>query len=194
MIVEAVVLCVAKCLCILETNKSLNSWNTSEYSMFIQCEYSVLLEISKFLVTHSQRGLTIMSVSGFWKLFGIDTVMRRSNCSAPIPRAPPGTSLFGGCPGLLITLFFPCPALYKHSNHSFFQCHALIYHTHFSSDPGAAPRGGWGQNNLTGALKEYIDNFNLNAPVKLFCPHPQNNYTAIVCGLLLFSFFDHVIV
>ena len=51
---------------------------------------------------------------------------------------PPGTSLFFGCPGLLITIFFPCPALYKYSNHSFFQCPALIYHTHFSSDPEVA--------------------------------------------------------
>ena len=82
--------------------------------------------------------------------------MRRSNCSAPIlppPGHPRGHHFFGGCPGLLITLFFPCPALYKHSNHSFFQCPALIDHTHFSSDPEAAlGSGGRGQNNLTGAL------------------------------------------
>ena len=36
---------------------------------------------------------------------------------------------------------FSCPALYIHSNHSFYQCSALFYHLHFSSDPGAAP--GW---------------------------------------------------
>ena len=35
----------------------------------------------------------------------------------------------------------PCPALYKHSNHTFFKCPALFYHLHFSSDPRAAPGG-----------------------------------------------------
>ena len=66
-------------------------------------------------------------------------IMRRSNCSVPIP--PPGhpgnITFLGACPCLLITLFFPCPTLYKHFNLSFFQWPALIYHTHFSSDPGA---------------------------------------------------------
>ena len=40
--------------------------------------------------------------------------MSRSNCSAPIPRAPggtPGTSLFSGYLSLFITLFLPCPIL-----------------------------------------------------------------------------------
>ena len=71
-------------------------------------------------------------------------LMPRSNFSAPIPPPghPRGHHFLGGCPGLLITLFSPCPALYKHSNHSFFQCPALIYHTHFSSDPVADPGGG----------------------------------------------------
>ena len=48
-----------------------------------------------------------------------------------------GHHFSGGCPGLLITLFLPCPTLYIHSNHYFFQCPAPFYHTHFSSDPGA---------------------------------------------------------
>ena len=67
--------------------------------------------------------------------------MRRSNCSAPIPRAPRGHHFFRGRLCLLITLFLLCPALYIHSNHSFLQRPALTYHTHFSSDPGAAPGG-----------------------------------------------------
>ena len=71
-------------------------------------------------------------------------------CPHP-PGHPRGHHFLEGCPGLLITLFFSCLAIYKHYNHSFFQCPALIHHTHFSSDPGAFP-GGWGQNNLTGAL------------------------------------------
>ena len=71
--------------------------------------------------------------------------MRRSNCSAPIPHPEHhrGHNFFGDCPGPLITLLFSCPALYEHSNQSFFQCPALFYHTHFSFDPWAA----W-QNNL----------------------------------------------
>ena len=31
--------------------------------------------------------------------------------------------------------------IYKHYNHTLFQCPALIYHTHFSYDPGDAPGG-----------------------------------------------------
>ena len=58
-----------------------------------------------------------------------------------LPRQPRGHYFFGGCPGFHITLSFPCLALFKHSNHSFSQCPALIYHTHFSSDPGDAPEG-----------------------------------------------------
>ena len=78
--------------------------------------------------------------------------MRRSNCSAPIPHGHPrGHHFFCCCPRVLITLIFTCPALYNHQNHPFFECPALFYHTHIFSDPGAA-RGGWGQNNLTGAL------------------------------------------
>ena len=68
-----------------------------------------------------------------------------SLCAGQIVRPPPlgtpGDITFLGCPGVLITLFLPCPALYKHSNHSFFQCPALFYHTNVSSDPEAAPRG-----------------------------------------------------
>ena len=77
--------------------------------------------------------------------------MPRSNCSAPTPpRAPPGTSLYCCCPGVLITLILTCPALCNNQNYPFFECPALFYHMHFFSDPGG--EGGWGQNNLNGAL------------------------------------------
>ena len=98
------------------------------------------------------RGMKMKKFSKVVTYRLLKSQMRRSNCSTPIPLPgqPRGHHFFGGCPGLLIALFFPCPTLYKHSSHSFFQCPALIYHTHFSSDPRAAP-GGWGQNSLTGA-------------------------------------------
>ena len=81
-------------------------------------------------------------------------IMRRSNCSAPIPPPghPRGHHFFCCCPGVLITLISTCHALYNHQNHPFFECPDLFYHTHIFSDPGAA-RGGWGQNNLTGAYR-----------------------------------------
>ena len=71
--------------------------------------------------------------------------MCRSNYSAPIPPGHPlATLLFGGLPRSPYHFTLPLPALYKHSNHPFFQCPALIYHTNFSSDPEAAPGGGMG--------------------------------------------------
>ena len=73
----------------------------------------------------------------------------------PPPGQPRRHHFFGGCPGLLITLFFPCPALYKHSNHSFFQCHALIYHTHFSSHLKAFP-GGMGAEQFDRRIKTIL--------------------------------------
>ena len=83
----------------------------------------------------------------------IHNIMRQSNCSAPIP---PGHSrghhFFVVAPVCLSLYFLPCPAL-NHFNPVIFQCpapfllhfqcHALFYHTHFSSDLGAA-RGGNG--------------------------------------------------
>ena len=82
-----------------------------------------------------------MSEKGIINRESLMLVMRRSNYSDPFPRATPGTSLFYCCPSLLITVFLPCSVLINHFNHSFFQCPALFYHTHFSSDPEAAPRG-----------------------------------------------------
>ena len=66
-------------------------------------------------------------------------------CPHPPPGYPRGHHFFLGCPDVLVTLFLPCPTLYKHSNYSFFQCPALFHHTHFSSDPGAA----WGDGGRT---------------------------------------------
>ena len=73
--------------------------------------------------------------------------MRRSNCSAPIP--PRGHHSFGGCPGLLSLYFYlTLPSLItlipSFLSASSFQCPALFYHTHSSSDPGAAPGKGGG--------------------------------------------------
>ena len=90
-------------------------------------------------------------------------------CPHPPPGHPLGHYFFRGCPGLLITLFLPCPVPYKHCNHSFFQCPALIYHTHISSDPGAAPGGEWGQNNLTGALAMQHSNTLVNTASSIEC-------------------------
>ena len=60
-------------------------------------------------------------------------------CPHPPPRATPENHFFGGCPGLFITSFLPCPALINHFNllilecppsfHFLFQCPALFYHT-----------------------------------------------------------------
>ena len=69
----------------------------------------------------------------------------------PPSRVPPGTSLFWRLPRSLNTLFFPCSALHEHSNQSFFQCPPFFITHIFPSTPGQ-PLGGWGQNNLTGAL------------------------------------------
>ena len=62
------------------------------------------------------------------------------HCPIPPPRAPRGHHFFGGCPGVLITLFLPCPALDKHSNHSFFQCPAFFI-THIFPLTLGQPRG-----------------------------------------------------
>ena len=67
--------------------------------------------------------------------------MRRSTCSDPIPPGTPGGITFFGCPGLLIATFLPCPALYKHSKHSFFQCPALFI-THLVPLTTGLPRRG----------------------------------------------------
>ena len=80
------------------------------------------------------------------------SVMSWSNCSTPHPpRASLGTSLFFGCLGL-ITTYWPCPALYKHCNRSFFQVPCPFLSLTFFLWPRGCPGGGWGQNNLTGAL------------------------------------------
>ena len=78
--------------------------------------------------------------------------LQRNLCAGQIVLTPPRRHFFLGCPGLLITLFLPYPALINHFNHIIFQCPALFYHTHFSFDPDASLWRGWVQNNLTGTL------------------------------------------
>ena len=67
----------------------------------------------------------------------------------PFPSGPPrGNHFFFGCPGLLITLFLPCPVLINHFSSFIFQCPALFslhflvprpfLSRKFFSDPGAA--------------------------------------------------------
>ena len=50
----------------------------------------------------------------------------------------PGQYVLGGCPGLLITIFFPCVALINHYNHAFFPVPRPL---HFPSYPSAAREG-----------------------------------------------------
>ena len=60
-----------------------------------------------------------------WYIYAF--LMRRSNCSAPIPTCTPRDIIFlGGCPGLFITLFLPCPALIDHFNPLILECLALF--------------------------------------------------------------------
>ena len=77
-------------------------------------------------------------------------LMRRPNFSAPIPPGHPGDVTFLLLPQVLITLIFTCPALYNHQNHPFSSAPPFFITRIFSLTPGL-PRGGWGQNNLTGA-------------------------------------------
>ena len=76
-------------------------------------------------------------------------------CPHPPPGHPRGHHFFCCCPGVLTTLIFTCPALYKHPNHPFFECPALFYHTHIFSDPGAA-RGGNGGRTIWPARKSNL--------------------------------------
>ena len=88
-----------------------------------------------------------------------NSIMRRSNCSAPIH-----PSLFCCCPGVLITLFLSCPGLINPFNYFIFQYPALFsphffsappfFITHIFHWPLGCPGGGWGQNNLTHTLAE----------------------------------------
>ena len=78
-----------------------------------------------------------------------------------------GHHFLGGFPGLFITLFLPCPALINHFNPLIFECPALfslhfrlprpfLSHTFFLLPRGCP--GGWGLNNLTGALEQHSNN------------------------------------
>ena len=119
--------------------------------------WTTSLKISKNWVKQKQQG-KLKSIKKFRELY--HRIMRWSNCSDPIPPDNPLGITFFGCPGLFITISLPCLALINHYNSFILQCPALLslhfavprpfYHTHFSSDPGAA-QGVWGQNNLTGA-------------------------------------------
>ena len=74
------------------------------------------------------------------------SLMRRSNCSAPIPFSghPWGHHFFCCCLGVLIALIFTCPPYIITKITLFFECPTLFYHTHIFSDPVAALGGGGG--------------------------------------------------
>ena len=114
--------------------------------MFLD-SYSIQLEVSRYII------------GVMWCKFDKDCtfltlLMRRSNCSAPIPPGHPrGHHFFCCCPWVLITLIFTCPSLLiNHQNHPLFKCPSLFYQTHISLTPGLPVGGGWEQKNLTGAL------------------------------------------
>ena len=67
-------------------------------------------------------------------------LIRQSNFFWPHPPGTPGDITFFGCPGPLITLFFLVPP-YIITNFTLFSSARPFYHTHFSSDPGAALGG-----------------------------------------------------
>ena len=110
---------------------------------------TLLLRTNRMSEWRADRGQSvgpISEIAGFKNTIKSEILISNAPVKLfwPHPSGQPrGHHFFWGCPGLPITLCFPCPALYKNSNHSFFQCPDLIYHTHFSSDPGAARRG-WG--------------------------------------------------
>ena len=62
-------------------------------------------------------------------VFYLEILMRRSNCSAPIPpppsRHPRWHHFFYLLPGLFIILFLPCPALFDHFDSFIFRCLSL---------------------------------------------------------------------
>ena len=65
-------------------------------------------------------------------------------CPHP-PRAPPGTSLFFWVAPVLLSLYlFLAPPYIITIFTLFSSAPPFFYHTHYSSDPGAAP-GGWGR-------------------------------------------------
>ena len=108
--------------------------------------FHIILQNSAFCILKTQLYLQFNDKhkSAVYSLYIL--MIRRLNCSSPIPPGHPwGHHFFVGCPGIFITLFLPCPALYKHYNHSFFQCPTLFYHANFSSDPVAAPGGDGGR-------------------------------------------------
>ena len=116
----------------IKTLSNLIQWNLSIADMLYSGHLSIADTFSETQRCPLLRGFTVFVLY----------LMRRSNCSVPIPLGHSrGHHFFESCPGLLITLFLACPALYKHSNLSFFECPAIFYQTHFLSDPGVAPGG-----------------------------------------------------
>ena len=108
--------------------------------------------------------------------------MRQSNCSDPIPLGTHGDITFFGCPGLLITLYLPCPSLLNHFKRFIFQCQVLHYHAHFSSDPGSARGDGletiWLAHNYD---YEFVHNYKSTAYVGVTQAKPGWCFAERVC-------------
>ena len=113
--------------------------------MFLD-SYSIQLEVSRYII------------GVMWCKFDKDCtfltlLMRRSNCSAPIPPGHPrGHHFFCCCPGVLITFSYIITKITLFSSVPSFFITRI-----FSLTPGLPGGGGWGQNNLTSALyTEYL--------------------------------------
>ena len=135
-------------MCLICANFDYLPLNASAYIMKQSHGVIMFLEPSsnwRMLINHNIFLTNNMLLTVYVQLF----ILCAGQIVLPLsPRAPPGTSLFFCCPGLLINSFFPSPALYYHENH-FFSSAPPFFITHFSSYPGAAREGVWGQNNLT---------------------------------------------
>ena len=97
--------------------------------------------------------------------------MRRSNCSSPIPPLgiPRDITFFLVAPILLSLYFFLAPP-YINTLITLFssaQRLVLIYHTHFSSDPGAAPWGRMG-------VEQFDRRINVTYKYKMFTKYEHS--------------------
>ena len=109
------------------------------------CELENLREASYsrgWRLLYDERGARVVHVLFIWRY-----LLCPGQIGLP-PSPARGHHFCFGCPGLFITFFLPWPALTNHFNTFIFQCPALFhfifqspalfYHTHFSSNNGAA--------------------------------------------------------
>ena len=91
-------------------------------------------------------------------------VIRTSNAPVklfcPLPPGHPWGHHFFVLPRLLIISFFPCPALYNHENHPFFEYPPFLLHT-FSLWPRGCPRE-MGSEQFDRRINESVDTCHSN--------------------------------